>query len=208
MDEQAKADFPGLLDRFADTILKVVNKIKCGTLIKQTPNGWLVDFNINKGDGKEPLMEGAYEFPVCELFHSKNDYKQGDQVVVLFFDDYEEQFVKNKQMKNVEELGTSYKHALTNGMIIANIGKQTRSYIDFVNGLHLISEFGALISLGSKIKMKNGTTNIVSMFGDMIDTLFTQLQVVPTALNAPCTFQNAADVKTAMMGHVQKLFEI
>ena len=228
--DQAKAGVSGKDDKIVLYLLNFLNKFKCGKLVQETNNGWIVDFNITENQNDEISKIGNFEFPTFPYKHDIKDYKVNDKVMVFFFDDFEEMFINANQTK---EINSAYKHSLSNGIImdILQPGKQSNaedenkySYIDYRNGLSLFSALGASITLkdlitlnskenkatielNEKIKMKNQQVDIITTFDKMFDNLLNQLQIISSAPGSPCTIANAPAVKQAIMAEAQKLFE-
>ena len=226
--DQAKAGVSGKDDKIVLYLLNFLNKFKCGKLVQETNNGWIVDFNITENKNDEISKIGNFEFSTFPYKHDIKDYKVGDKVIVFFFDDFEEMFINSNQTK---EINSAYKHSLSNGIIMDvlvpneqpnNEEENKYSYIDYRNGMFLFSALGAsiilkdfialnskenkaTIELKEKIKMKNQQVDIITIFDKMFDNLLNQIQIIsPTG---SCSIANAPAVQQAIMAEVQKLFE-
>ena len=228
--DQAKAGVSGKDDKIVLYLLNFLNKFKCGKLVQETNNGWIVDFNIAENKNDKISKMGNFEFSTFPYKHNIKDYKAGNKVIVFFFDDFEEMFINANQTK---EINSAYKHSLSNGIIMDvlapneqpnNGGENKNSYIDYRDGLSLFSALGssiilkdfitlnskenkATIELKEKITMKNQQVDIITTFDKMFDNLFNQIQIISSAPGSPCAIANAPAVKQAIMAEVQKLFE-
>lgn len=204
---QAKAGVSGKDDKIVLYLLNFLNKLKCGKLVQETNDGWIVDFNILENKNDKISKIGNFEFPTFPYQHKKPDYKVGRKVIVFFFDDFEEMFINANQTK---EINSAYKHSLSNGIIMDVLepkeNEDKYSYIDYRNGLSLFSALGSSLILKEKIRLQNEQTNIVSTFEAMFDNLLNQIQIT-TATGSPCAITNVSEVKQAIMEEVKKLFE-
>ena len=136
----------GAQDNFLYYILTNIHKFKVGSITKIVNNEYAeVNFHINENEHDMPLMS----FPILPLF-IKHENKVNQDVVVGFFDDFEQSYIEKKTNKILSLNNLYLKHALSNGYIILPLRKQNDCNITFTQDGDIIID-----SLQSTISLKH-----------------------------------------------------
>jgi len=154
----------GAQDNFLYYILTNIHKFKVGTITKISNNEYAeVNFHINENKHDMPLMS----FPILPLF-IKHEYKVNQDVVVGFFDDYEQSYIEKKTNKILSLNNLYLKHALSNGYIILPLRKQNDCNITFTQDGDIIID-----SLQSTISLKHTGDVTITNKQSTIDLKYT-----------------------------------